>query len=83
MFAPEARDLTDLTKKEWIYIMENYDMLTTEYLDNEEREVRTCRNCGIELSDYIKENYCGSCAVCDIDYDKDGNAVITDVMEGQ
>ena len=36
MFAPEARDLTNLTKDQWIYIMENYDMLTTEYLDNEE-----------------------------------------------
>jgi hypothetical protein len=31
MFDPQARDLTDLTKDEWIEIMNNYDLLKKRY----------------------------------------------------
>jgi len=31
MFDPQARDLTNLTKDEWIEIMSNYDLLKERY----------------------------------------------------
>ena len=31
MFDPQARDLTNLTKDEWIEIMNNYDLLKKRY----------------------------------------------------
>ena len=31
MFTPEARAMTDLTKKEWLYILKNYSELKDKY----------------------------------------------------
>tara|TARA_R110000851_G_scaffold9651_1_gene35696 strand:- start:533 stop:715 length:183 start_codon:yes stop_codon:yes gene_type:complete len=39
MFDPNAREMTELTKNEWLYIMKNYSELETKYegeLQNEE-----------------------------------------------
>jgi len=31
MFDPNAREMTELTKNEWLYIMKNYSELETKY----------------------------------------------------
>ena len=31
MFTPQARELTSLSKKQWLYIIENYDELSLIY----------------------------------------------------